>query len=97
MHVDVGCKQLLPTKHTLRCSGPASTMEVIQSKLQAESARYPILYIGETKQRLGDRFAERSVRTKQLHLPVVNHFNCSSHSSDDMSILGLLQCHNDAT
>eukprot|EP00061_Rhincodon_typus_P007102 g28440.t1 len=35
------------------------------------------LYIGETKQRLGDHFVEhpRSVRNKQLHLPVANHFN----------------------
>eukprot|EP00061_Rhincodon_typus_P004964 g23842.t1 len=28
---------------------------------------------------------------------VMNHFNSPSHSLDDMSILGLLQCHNDAT
>ncbi|XP_048461245.1 uncharacterized protein LOC125484857 [Rhincodon typus] len=61
--------------------------------------RCGFLYIGETKRRFGDRFAEhlRSVRNKQLHLPVANHFNSPSHSSDDMSILGLLQCHNDAT
>eukprot|EP00061_Rhincodon_typus_P001383 g14650.t1 len=52
----------------------------------------------ETKRRLGDRFVEhlRSVRDKQLHLPVANHFNSPFHSLDDMSILGLLQCHNDA-
>eukprot|EP00061_Rhincodon_typus_P000734 g12601.t1 len=28
---------------------------------------------------------------------VANHFNAPSHSLGDMSILGLLQCHNDAT
>eukprot|EP00061_Rhincodon_typus_P019207 g9873.t1 len=39
----------------------------------------------------------RSVRDKRLHLSVVNHFNAPSHSLDDMSILGLLECHNDAT
>eukprot|EP00061_Rhincodon_typus_P019115 g9243.t1 len=56
------------------------------------------LYIGETKRRLGDRFVEQlcSVCDKQ-HLPVVNYFNSSSHFLDNMSILGLLQCHNDAT
>eukprot|EP00061_Rhincodon_typus_P003864 g21154.t1 len=47
-------------------------------------SRYGLFYIGETKWRLGDCF-------------VVNHFNSPIHSLDDMSILGLLQCHNDAT
>eukprot|EP00061_Rhincodon_typus_P012490 g38255.t1 len=28
---------------------------------------------------------------------VMNHFNSSSYSLDDMSILGLFQCHNNAT
>eukprot|EP00061_Rhincodon_typus_P000189 g10848.t1 len=62
-------------------------------------SRRGILYIGKTKQRLRDRFMEhlRSVHNKQLHLPVVNHFDSPSHSLDDMSILGLLQCHKDAT
>eukprot|EP00061_Rhincodon_typus_P004060 g21652.t1 len=61
-------------------------------------SRSGLLNIAETKQRLVDLFAEhlRSVRTKQLRLPVANHFNSPSHFSDDMSILGLLQCHNDA-
>eukprot|EP00061_Rhincodon_typus_P015140 g42657.t1 len=56
-----------------------------------------LLYIDETKRRLGDRSAEHlcSVRYNQQHLPVANRFN--SHSLGDMSILGLLQCHNDAT
>eukprot|EP00061_Rhincodon_typus_P000258 g11060.t1 len=56
-------------------------------------------YIGETKRKLGDRFVEHllSVRNKQLYLPVANHFNSPSHSPDDMSILGFLQCHSDAT
>eukprot|EP00061_Rhincodon_typus_P002574 g17922.t1 len=56
------------------------------------------LYSVETQQRLGDRFVEhlRLVRDKRQHLPVTNHFNSPSHSLDDMSILGLLQCHNDA-
>eukprot|EP00061_Rhincodon_typus_P003831 g21072.t1 len=58
-----------------------------------------LLYIGETKQRLRDRFIEHlcSVRDKRQHLPVANHFNSPSHSLDDMSILGLLQCHNATT
>eukprot|EP00061_Rhincodon_typus_P018737 g48037.t1 len=58
-----------------------------------------LLYICETKQRLGDRSAERlrSVRDKQQHLLVANHFNSPSRSLGDMSILGILQCHNDAT
>eukprot|EP00061_Rhincodon_typus_P002221 g16932.t1 len=57
------------------------------------------LYIGETKRRLGDRFVEHlsSVRDKRQHLPVANHFNSSSHSLGDMSIWGLLQCHDDTT
>eukprot|EP00061_Rhincodon_typus_P001486 g14936.t1 len=58
-----------------------------------------LLYIGETKRRLGDGFVEhiRLVRDKRQHLPVANYFNSPSHSLDDMSILGLLQCHNDST
>eukprot|EP00061_Rhincodon_typus_P003945 g21369.t1 len=56
------------------------------------------LYIGETKRRLGDRFVENlcSVCDKRQHLLVANHFNSPSQSLGDMSILGLLQCHNDA-
>eukprot|EP00061_Rhincodon_typus_P000407 g11614.t1 len=61
-------------------------------------SRCGLLYIGEFKLRFGDHFVEHlhSVRTQQLHLPVANHFNSRSHSSDDMSFLGLLQCHNNA-
>eukprot|EP00061_Rhincodon_typus_P002355 g17314.t1 len=48
-------------------------------------ARCGLLYIGETKQRLGGHFAEHlhSVHDKRQHLPVVNHFNSPSHSLDD--------------
>eukprot|EP00061_Rhincodon_typus_P003548 g20357.t1 len=62
-------------------------------------SRCGLLYIGDTKRKLRDHFVEHlhSVRDKQHHLPVVNHFNSPSHSLGDMSILGLLQCHNDAT
>eukprot|EP00061_Rhincodon_typus_P013488 g39889.t1 len=62
-------------------------------------SRCGLLYIGETKRRLGDRFVKhlRSVHDIRQHLPVTNHFNSHSHSLGDMSILGLLQCHNDAT
>eukprot|EP00061_Rhincodon_typus_P015278 g42866.t1 len=58
-----------------------------------------LLDISETKRRLRDRFVEhlRSVRDKRQHLQVVNHFNSPSNSLGDMSILGLLQCHNDTT
>eukprot|EP00061_Rhincodon_typus_P005138 g24288.t1 len=61
--------------------------------------RCGFLYVGETKCRFGDRFVEhlRSVHDKRHHLSVTSHFNSPSHSLDDMSILGLLQCHNDAT
>eukprot|EP00061_Rhincodon_typus_P014649 g41807.t1 len=61
--------------------------------------RCGLLYIGETKWRLRNCFVAhlRSVHDKQQHLPVANHFNSRSHSLDDTSILGLLQCHNDAT
>eukprot|EP00061_Rhincodon_typus_P007443 g29149.t1 len=50
-------------------------------------SRCGLLYIGETKRRLGDHSVEylRSVHDKQQHLPVVNHFNSPSHSLDDMS------------
>eukprot|EP00061_Rhincodon_typus_P003263 g19666.t1 len=60
---------------------------------------YCIRYISETKQRLGDRIVEHlgSVPDKRQHLPVANHFSSPSRSLGDMSILGLLQCHNDAT
>eukprot|EP00061_Rhincodon_typus_P008445 g31047.t1 len=58
-----------------------------------------LLYISETKQRLRHCFIEhlRSVCDKRQHLPVANHFNSTSHPLDDMSILSLLQCHNDTT
>eukprot|EP00061_Rhincodon_typus_P009125 g32367.t1 len=62
-------------------------------------SRCGLLYIGETKRRLGDRFVEclRSVRDNRQHLPVAYHFNSPFRSLDDMSILGLLQCHNEVT
>eukprot|EP00061_Rhincodon_typus_P002685 g18209.t1 len=62
-------------------------------------SRCGLLYIGETKQRLGDRFVEHqcSVHDKRQHLLVANHFNSSAHSLGKKSILGLLQCHNDTT
>eukprot|EP00061_Rhincodon_typus_P006982 g28192.t1 len=62
-------------------------------------SRCGLLYISETKHRLGDRFVEHlcSVRYNQQNLLVANHFNSPSYSLSDMSILGLLQYHNDAT
>eukprot|EP00061_Rhincodon_typus_P016168 g44238.t1 len=62
-------------------------------------SRCGLLYSGETKRRLRDRFVEhlQSVHDKQQDLPVMNHFKSPSHSLDDMPILGLLQCHNDTT
>eukprot|EP00061_Rhincodon_typus_P000445 g11729.t1 len=62
-------------------------------------SRCGLLYIGETKQRLGDCFVDNlhSVCNKRQHLPVTNHFSSPSDSLDDMSILGLLLFHNDAT
>eukprot|EP00061_Rhincodon_typus_P003859 g21145.t1 len=58
-----------------------------------------LFYISETKRRLGDHLVEHlfSVHDKRQHLPVANHFNFLYHSLGDMTILGLLQCHNDAT
>eukprot|EP00061_Rhincodon_typus_P003792 g20978.t1 len=62
-------------------------------------SRCGLLYVGETKQKLRGHFVEhlRLVRDKRQQLPVANHFNCGFYSLDDMSILGHLQCHNDAT
>eukprot|EP00061_Rhincodon_typus_P000519 g11952.t1 len=62
-------------------------------------SRCGLHYIGEIERRLGDRFVEHlcSVCDKRQHLPVVNHFSSPFHSLDDISILGLFQCHNDAT
>eukprot|EP00061_Rhincodon_typus_P014458 g41487.t1 len=62
-------------------------------------SRCGLLYIGETKRMLGDCFVEHlhSVHDNHQHLPITNYFNFCSHSLDDMSILGLFQCHNDAT
>eukprot|EP00061_Rhincodon_typus_P005895 g25965.t1 len=61
-------------------------------------SRSGLLSIGETKHRLGGHFVEhlRSI-CNHRHLPIMNHFNFPSHSLSDMSILGLLQCHNDTT
>eukprot|EP00061_Rhincodon_typus_P004799 g23456.t1 len=60
-------------------------------------SRCGLLYIGGTTWRLRDCFVEHLclVRDKEQHLPVTNHFNSPSHSLDNMSILGCLQCHND--
>ncbi|XP_055496363.1 uncharacterized protein LOC129700131 [Leucoraja erinacea] len=57
-------------------------------------SRCQLIYIGETKRRLGDRFAEdlRSVRKNLPELPVAQHFNSPSHSQSDLSVLGLLHC-----
>eukprot|EP00061_Rhincodon_typus_P005800 g25753.t1 len=62
-------------------------------------SRCGLLYIGETKHRLGDRFVEHlhSAHDKRQHRQVDNDFNSPSHSLDAMSILGLFQCHNDTT
>eukprot|EP00061_Rhincodon_typus_P005952 g26084.t1 len=62
-------------------------------------SRCGLLYISETKRNIGDCFVQqlRSVRDKRGYLPVANHFNSPFHSLDNMSILGLLQYHNDAT
>eukprot|EP00061_Rhincodon_typus_P002635 g18072.t1 len=56
-------------------------------------------YVSETKWRLRDHFVKhlRSVRDKPIHLLFANHFNSPSHSLGDVSILGLLQCHDDTT
>eukprot|EP00061_Rhincodon_typus_P002717 g18288.t1 len=60
---------------------------------------WPPLYISETKRRLRDHFVEHLhlVHDKRQYFPVENHFNSPSHSLDAISILGLLQCYNDAT
>eukprot|EP00061_Rhincodon_typus_P003167 g19445.t1 len=62
-------------------------------------SRCGLLYIGETKRRFGDRFVEHLhlVHDKRQHIPIANHFKSPSHSLDDMSILGFVQCHNNAT
>eukprot|EP00061_Rhincodon_typus_P001288 g14296.t1 len=62
-------------------------------------SRCGLVYISETKRRLGDRFVEHlhSVYNKRQHLPIANHFNSPSYSLDNMSILDLLQCHNNVT
>eukprot|EP00061_Rhincodon_typus_P015562 g43306.t1 len=62
-------------------------------------SRCGLHYIVETKWTLTDHFIEhlRSVHNKQQHLLVANYFNSPSCSLGDMSSLGLLQCHNDAT
>eukprot|EP00061_Rhincodon_typus_P012233 g37840.t1 len=58
-----------------------------------------LLYIRKTKRRLDDQSVEHvhSICSNQHHLLVASHFNSSSHSLSDMSILGLLHCHNEAT
>ena len=49
------------------------------------------LYIGETGQRLCDRFAEhlRSVRNKDVDKPVARHFNAANHSICDIKICAI--------
>ena len=49
------------------------------------------LYIGETGQRLSDKFAEhlRSVRNNDVDKPVARHFNDVNHSISDMKICAI--------
>ena len=52
-----------------------------------------MLYIGETKRRMADRFTEhlRSIKLKQTGLPVASHF-ATNHSLNDITITGIKLC-----
>ena len=53
------------------------------------------LYVGETGRRLGDRFREhrRAVINKKQDSEVACHFAADGHSIEDMSVAGVLHCH----
>ena len=55
------------------------------------------LYIGETKRRLGDRFAEhlRSVRQQTPGLTVAQHFGAPPHTLSDVSVCVLRRASSD--
>ena len=53
-----------------------------------------MVYIGETKRRLADRFTEhlRSIRLKTAGLRVAHHFNIADHTADDLHVCVLKSC-----
>ncbi|XP_059827357.1 divergent protein kinase domain 1C isoform X2 [Hypanus sabinus] len=100
------CYTCLHTSPLTTIPGPRQSFQVRQH-FTCESAgvvycilcsRCGLLYIGETRCRLGDRFVKhlRSVCHNRQDLPVATHFNSASHSHLDMSIHGLLYCHDEA-
>ena len=52
-----------------------------------------LIYIGETKRRMADRFTEhlRSIRLRMPGLPIATHF-CNGHSTDDIKVTGIKLC-----
>ena len=56
-----------------------------------------MLYIGETKRMLAERFREHrnDVLKNNRKCPVAIHFNTPGHSVDDLQISGMVECYGD--
>ena len=85
--------------------GPKSSFNIVHSfSCTTENVVYCIicskcslLYIGETKRRLADRFREhlRFIRIKQMTSEVAVHFNTCNHDIDDIRVTVLKSFHSD--
>lgn len=103
-----GRSRCLTCAYTNSCgtvSAPSSTWN-IKTTFQCTTANvvYAItcsacgmVYVGETKRRLADRFREhrRDVINHNRKSPVAIHFNLPNHSEEDMLVGGLVECYND--
>ena len=82
--------------HTIRDHFTCLSVNVVYSII---CRRCGYLYIGETGRRLRERFREhlRSIRNNSPGFPVAEHFNCASHSLNDIMTCGLKSCSGDNT
>lgn len=85
-----GPKSSFKINHSHSCT----TMNVVYCIVCVKCS---MLYIGETKRRLADRFREhlRLVRIKDMSSEVAVHFNTCQHDMDDMRVTVLKTFHND--
>jgi hypothetical protein len=74
---------------TIKGSHTCTTTNVVYC---IKCSRCNLLYIGETKRRLADRFTEhlRSIRLHQPGLPIANHFQ--NHRKEDISVTIVSKC-----
>ena len=96
------CKTCAHVYSTDTIHGPASTFKIRDSfsciscniVYAIICTKCRLLYVGETKRRMSDRFTEhlRSIKLKLPGLPVATHFSNNNHSLKDIQITGLTLC-----